>query len=181
MSDHLNEQSASGQEADFSKPPLQFHFEEVLAALIMAVLCLITIANVLTRYFTNVSFAFTEEISVFFIVALTFIGTATGFSRKKHLAILFVVKKFPVSTQRRIETMGIVAAIITFSTLAWYGALMCLDDFNTGMTSPGLGISQWIYTATIPLLSLLVVYRLLVLLIQQKNNTAPFGGPEEQV
>lgn len=178
MSDHLNEQSPSSPEGGSAKPPLQFHIEEVLAALIMAILCLLTIANVLTRYFTNVSFAFTEEISVFFIVALTFIGTATGFSRKKHLAILFVVKKFPLTTQKNIETIGILAAIITFAVLAWYGTLMWLDDMDTGMTSPGLGIPQWIYTATIPLLSLLVLYRLFVLLFQQKNNQAPFGHTE---
>ena len=181
MSDHLTQTSTSREGVDAPKAPLQFHFEEVLAALIMATLCLLTIANVLTRYFTNVSFAFTEEISVFFIVALTFIGTATGFSRKKHLAILFVVKKFSLKTQKHIETIGIIAAIITFGVLAWYGTLMWLDDIDTGMTSPGLGIPQWIYTATIPLLSLLVVFRLLVLLVKQKDNTAPFGHTEGDV
>ncbi len=39
--------------------------EDWLVVLIMAALALITFANVLLRYFTDTSFAWTEEISIF--------------------------------------------------------------------------------------------------------------------
>ena len=43
--------------------------ERFLMAASMGVLCLLTMANVLVRYFTDISFAFTEEISVVLMVS----------------------------------------------------------------------------------------------------------------
>lgn len=180
MSDHKEPIITSDNTSSAAKKPLKFRLEEVISAIAMAVLCLLTIANVLVRYFTDISFAFTEEISVFFIVILTFTGTATAFARKKHLAILFVVKKLTIPVQRRFEAFGIIAAIITFGVLFWYGGLMWLDDIETGVTSPGLGIPQAFYTAAIPVLSALVIFRLVVLLFQHKKHAVPFENAEDE-
>ncbi len=136
-----------------------FHVEEALAALIMAVLCLITLANVLTRYFTNFSFAFTEEFSVFLVVVMTFVGAATAFTRGHHLAITFVVDRLPLRGRVWQRRFALACALAMFGVLAWYGGLMWWDDYQTGLTSPGLGIPQWWYTLSIPVLSLLVMLR----------------------
>ena len=52
--------------------------EEALAVAAMAVLVAITLLNVMTRYFTDESYAWTEELSVFLMVvmALAEIGRA---------------------------------------------------------------------------------------------------------
>ena len=50
--------------------------EERLGVACMVVLTLITLGNVLTRYLTDESFAWTEEISVFLIVVMTLAGAA---------------------------------------------------------------------------------------------------------
>ena len=47
------------------RPRVGTGVEEGIAAIAMALICVITFANVLVRYLTNVSFAFTEEVSVF--------------------------------------------------------------------------------------------------------------------
>ena len=44
--------------------------------------------------------------------------------------------------------------------LLWYGARMAWDDYELEVTSPGLGIQQWLYTAWLPLLSALVIARI---------------------
>ena len=48
--------------------------EDWLTAAAMALLALITFANVLVRYFTDASFAWTEEISVFLMIVLALVG-----------------------------------------------------------------------------------------------------------
>ena len=48
--------------------------EEVLGVACMVVLVLLTLGNVLTRYLTDASFAWTEEISIFLIVVMTLAG-----------------------------------------------------------------------------------------------------------
>ena len=46
------------------RSPLPLTLEAVVMAAAMAAIGLITLANVVTRYLTNISFAFTEEYSV---------------------------------------------------------------------------------------------------------------------
>ena len=145
-----------------------FHIEDALAALIMAVLCVITFANVLTRYFTNISFAFTEEFSVFLVVVMTFIGAATAFTRGHHLAITFLVDKLPARGRLWQRRFALACGLAMFGVLTWYGALMWWDDFETGLTSPGLGVPQWWYTLSVPVLSALVEFRLLQLLFKRE-------------
>ncbi|RZJ07178.1 MAG: TRAP transporter small permease [Haliea sp.] len=147
-------------------PPRNFHIEDALAAFIMGVLCLITMGNVLTRYFSNMSFAFTEEFSVFLVVVMTFVGAATAFTRGNHLSINFLVNKLPAAGRIWQQRFAIGCGLVMFGLLGWYGALMWWDDYSSGLTSPGLGVQQWWYTLAIPVLSALIVLRLLQLLVR---------------
>jgi hypothetical protein len=52
-------------------------------------------ANVLVRYFTDISFAFTEEISVALLVVMTLIGASHAFATNHHIAITFFVDRKP--------------------------------------------------------------------------------------
>src|SRR5262245_11756064 len=80
--------------------------ERALLAVAMGVLCVITMANVVVRYFTSISFAFTEEISVWLMVVMTLLGAATAFRHGKHIAITFVVDLFGPEARRRFALFG---------------------------------------------------------------------------
>ena len=64
--------------------------EEVLGVACMVVLVLLTLGNVLTRYLTDASFAWTEEISIFLIVVMTLAGAASIAARDGHIRIEFL-------------------------------------------------------------------------------------------
>ena len=139
--------------------------ERWLLAAIMALLCLITMGNVVVRYFTNVSFAFTEEISVFLMVVMTLLGASTAFHRHKHIAITFFVDRASPHMRWRLELFSLIACIVMFALLAWFGTRMAWDDYRFDVTSPALGAPQWIYSACLPLISLLIIGRLLALIV----------------
>ena len=61
--------------------------EDWLAVLTMAALCLITFANVVVRYFTDASLAWTEEISVFLMIVVTLAGGSAAVARDRHIKI----------------------------------------------------------------------------------------------
>ncbi len=61
--------------------------ERVLATLALTVVGVISLANVVVRYFTDASFAFTEEVSVFLLVVLTFAGASVALRRNRHIRI----------------------------------------------------------------------------------------------
>ena len=69
-------QSESESPDPATKVPLKI--EDWLTVLVMGALALITFANVLARYFTSESFAWTEEISVFLMIALTLVGASAA-------------------------------------------------------------------------------------------------------
>ena len=137
--------------------------ERFLMAASMGVLCLLTMANVLVRYFTDISFAFTEEISVALLVVMTLVGASHAFASNHHIAITFFVDRKPawLGAARRFAAF---CSLIMFGLLAWYGVQMAWDDYAFEVTSPSLGVPQWWYTVWLPVLSIVIVLRLLVVL-----------------
>jgi TRAP-type C4-dicarboxylate transport system permease small subunit len=136
-------------------------FERAVMAGTMGLLCLITMANVLVRYFTDVSFAFTQEISIALMVVMTLTGAAHAFVDNKHIAITFFIDLLGPRGHRVARALALLAALTMFALLLVLGARMAWDDYRFEVTSPALGIPQWIYTVWLPLLSALIVLRLL--------------------
>jgi TRAP-type C4-dicarboxylate transport system permease small subunit len=135
--------------------------EEWACAATMALLCLITLANVVVRYLTNFSFAFTEEISVWLMVVMTLFGSAAAFTRGQHIAIAWFVERLPPSALAAVRRWGLLASVAMFAVLSVLGARMAWDDYAFAVTTPAMGLPQWLYTVWLPLLSLLVLARLL--------------------
>lgn len=132
-------------------------------AVSMGALCVLTMANVLVRYFTNFSFAFTEEISVVLLVVMTLVGASHAFATGHHIAIGFLVERLP-ALRVAARRFALACSLAMFGLLAWYGARMAWDDYRFEVTTPSLGIPQWLYTVWVPLLALVIVLRLAVLL-----------------
>ena len=126
----------------------------------MAAICLITLANVLVRYLTDISFAFTEEVSVFLLVFLTFIGSAKAFLDGNQMAVTYFTDKLGWAWRRRFLLFGLAMSALMVGLIAWHGTRMAWDDYVLEVTSPGLGWPQWIYTVWLPLLALLVLARI---------------------
>lgn len=134
--------------------------ERVLMAMSMGALCLLTMANVLVRYFTDISFAFTEEISVALMVIMTLVGASHAFARNHHIAIAYFVERQPLL--RRVgPRLAATCSLLMFGMLTWYGARMAWDDYRFEVTSPSLGVPQWWYSLWLPTLSALIVLRLI--------------------
>ena len=146
--------------------------ERWLLALAMALLCIITMANVVVRYFTNFSFAFTEEISVSLLVFMTLIGAASAFRSGSHISVTLVIDRLPAAARRAVRVFALGASCCMFAVLAWYGARMAWDDYRYEVTSPALGLPQWVYSVWLPLLSLAIVLRLLQMMRARLHGTA---------
>lgn len=139
--------------------------ERLLMAGSMGLLCLLTMANVLVRYFSDISFAFTEEVSVALLVVMTLVGASHAFATNHHISINYLVERKP-ALKALAYRFAMLCSLLMFGLLAWYGTWMTWDDYRFEVTSPSLGVPQWWYTVWLPLLSLLIVFRVLVLLVR---------------
>lgn len=142
-------------------PRLPVALEGAVAALLMAVLAAITFANVLVRYFTDRSFAFTEEYSVALMVVLTLAGASAAFAADRHIRMTFFVERLRPAVQRRIELLVLALSLLLFALIAWYGARLAWDEYRFEVLSPGLGVPQWQYTVALPVLAAAICLRIL--------------------
>jgi TRAP-type C4-dicarboxylate transport system permease small subunit len=162
----MNELPDSAQARGEIPPRIPAKIEEACAALALALICCITFANVLVRYFTNASFAFTEEFSIFLMVVLTFFGASAAFVRDQHIRMSFITDRLPAAIARKLEYLVTALGALMFAVMAWYGTFLFWDDWQYDTTSPGVGIPQWMYTIWLPLLSAVIFLRLVGRLIR---------------
>ena len=92
--------------------------EDWLVVLIMAALALITFANVLLRYFTDTSFAWTEEISIFLMIVLAMVGGSSAVARDQHIRIEFFSGNGSAQRRRRLARLGALMTALLFTVLA---------------------------------------------------------------
>lgn len=135
--------------------------ERLVAALAMAGICAISFANVLVRYISNYSFAFTEEYSTFLMVLLTFLGASIGIARRNHMRVAFFADRGR-HWRHFTGTAARLASLTMFGFIAWYGGRLTWDQYRFEELSAGLGVPTWIYTIWMPLLSLLIMGRILL-------------------
>ena len=134
-------------------------FEEVLCAVLFAVMAVITFLNIISRYLLKYSFAFTEELVVSFFVWLTLLGTSIAFREQSHLGFSFLVDRLPQKIRRILlwVTAGLGAALFIF--LIYFSMGQIGEEVSLGITSSGIGVPQWWYTIGVPLFSALIVLR----------------------
>ena len=162
MSDHETSEigvTSTDTGADHVRVPVRI--EEAMGAAALAVICLISLGNVVVRYATNVSFAFTEEFSVFLLVFMTFTGASLAFATNEHIRITFFLDRLPGRLRWLAEVVTLVVTVTMFSMIIWYGGRVTYDEWYWGETSPGLGNPVWLYTIWLPLLSIAIILRVL--------------------
>lgn len=147
--------------------------EKALAAAGMAALCLITLGNVVARYLTNYSFAFTEEYSIALMVVVTMLGAGIATAADRQIRITWFVDLLPPEGRRWGEIVSTAAVILMFALLIVLGGKVVWDEYRFEVTSPGLGEPQWIYTLALPLLSAAVVARALGHLVRTWRSRRP--------
>jgi len=140
--------------------------EDWIGAASMGVLAAITFANVIARYFTDQSFAWTEELSVSLMVILTMVAASAAVRRDRHIRIEIFFSRGSAKRRRLLSIVSGAATVLAFLCLAGLAMRLAWDDFRYEVTSPGIGVPQWWYTVWLPVLSLVIAARALQGLIR---------------
>ena len=133
--------------------------EDWIAVLAMAGLCVITMANVVVRYLSDESFAWTEELSVFLLILTTMAGTAAAALRDNHIRIEFFLERGSPARRRGLALFGAGITFVFFIALAVLTGRMAWDDYRYAEISMGLGVPRWWYSAWVPAFSLVIAFR----------------------
>ncbi|WP_284337792.1 TRAP transporter small permease [Comamonas sp. NoAH] len=158
--------------AEGSDEPRSLRIEDWLTVIIVALLALITFANVLVRYFTDASFAWTEEISIFLMILLAMVAGSAAVARDQHIRIEFLTTRGSAARKKALARLGSSSVALLFALLMVLSARVVWDDWRYEETSPGIGVPQWWYSMWLPICSLAITLRAIGLFIRQGKPDA---------
>ncbi len=145
--------------------------EDWLTVIVMGALALITFANVIARYFTNQSFAWTEEFSVFLMIVLALVGSSAAVARDRHIRIEYFSESGSMARRKTLSRFGAVLVALLFTLIGVLSIRLVWDDYRFDETSPGIGIPQWWYSIWLPILSIGIALRAVGLFIRRGRRS----------
>lgn len=177
MSDHHPSPAAK---AEGSAEPRSLRIEDWLTVIIMALLALITFANVLVRYFTDASFAWTEEISIFLMIVLALVAGSAAVARDQHIRIEFFTSRGSAARKKALARLGSACTALLFAIIAVLSTRLVWDEWRYEETSPGIGVPQWWYSIWLPVCSLAITLRAIGLFIRQGKRSYEDVTPKDK-
>jgi len=125
--------------------------EKVVSCVCVSVMAVLVFANVIARYVFNHSLAFSDEMSTYLFVLMSFMGTAIAARRKAHLGLSIVTDR--VSPQAR----RIILAVMYFISAAFcllvviFGIQMVVSQYQLGQETASMQWPEWIYGSFVPI------------------------------
>jgi TRAP-type C4-dicarboxylate transport system permease small subunit len=140
---------------------------------------LLNFANVIGRYLLGISLIGSDEVQIFIMVAMTFLGAAVVTRRNLHLRMDVLVQFFPAPIQvllRILEQLLLIALAGFVLTRSYIYASQML---RIGRTSDMAGVPMWIPHGTVALgFALMLIFAVCGLIHMVRRMTARAAGGE---
>lgn len=94
--------------------------EDVICAVALVFMTVLTFANVAARYVFSASFSFSKEITTYLFVLLSLIGSSAAI-HKAHLVFTAIVDLLWFGIRKAIATCSYLLAFLFSAALFWYG------------------------------------------------------------
>ena len=129
-----------------------------VSVLCMVLILLLVIVQVAMRYLFNSPLTWSEELAVFVMIWLTFIGSLICMRDKEHIEVTILVDHLPRPLQRIVVAFSRLASVFFLLVVAYYGFELVME--NMTVTSPANKISMGLVYTISPLSSLGMVFYL---------------------
>ncbi len=131
-------------------------------ALLAAGIFAVTFLQVFFRYVLNSSLLWAEEVGVYAMVWLTFLGSSLLLRDWGHIGINVLLRKAP-DRARALLVFCVEAAVFAFLLfLAYYGTTTAIFGFSR--RSPSMGFSTWWLKLSVPVGAVLMTLNLIELI-----------------
>ena len=127
------------------------NMEKAILVLTLLPMLVIVFAAVLGRYAFFYPIPWSEEVSRWFIVWITFAGAAHGFKTGIHMNVSFFVDHLPQKAQFVFRIITRVLTIIFFLILAFFGYVFTMGAVETGQSAPAIRLPMSIPFSAIPI------------------------------
>jgi TRAP-type C4-dicarboxylate transport system permease small subunit len=139
-----------------------FHGLEIILSIAFIAIVLLNFANIVGRYGFGSALIWADEVQVFTMVALTFLGAAIVAWRRRHLRMDVVSNAFPRSMRKLLTLIESLLMLAMCAFACWQASIYTWRMFLLERTSDTAGVPMWIVHGTIALgLALITIVALL--------------------
>ena len=133
--------------------------EATFVALAMAGASLLLFVNVVLRYAFLSALSWAEEVTMYLIVWLVFVGGSVTLRTFGHISIDLLPTALPPGGARRLKLFVCSAMLVFFVAFFYYSGLHTLRVMATGQLTPVLEAPMWLTYLAMPVGSLLMGIR----------------------
>ncbi|MCY4546895.1 MAG: TRAP transporter small permease [Defluviicoccus sp.] len=133
--------------------------EAGFVAAAMAAASLLLFVNVILRYVFLSALSWAEEVTMYLIVWLVFVGGSVTLRMFGHISIDLLPLALPPGGARRLKLFVSCAMLIFFAAFFYYSGLHTLRVMTTGQLTPVLEAPMWLTYLAMPVGSLLMGIR----------------------
>ena len=145
-------------------------FVERLCALLVGIMVVVIWFGVVERYFLNLGFTWTEELSRYVMIWAALLAVSCGAFYREHIGLDIVKRFLPAKGARFLGLSLDLVSLGFFIFLAWYGM---------GMAEAGLcqyanifGITMVVPFAAVPVSSLLTAFQIFAAMLRRQELSA---------
>lgn len=144
----------------------------VFCAASFAVMTLLTVWQVLTRYLMNNPSTWSEELTSYIFAWVTILGAAYVFGKREHMVIPVIIERFSIENQRKLAIFSEITIFLFAIIILVYGGIS-ITLLGMGQLSSSLGVPMGVFYSIIPISGVFtVIYTILNIydLVHQKNQ-----------
>ena len=140
--------------------------ERNLIGLVMLFMITFGFLQVIFRFVLQIPVAWLEDLMMFAIVYLAYLGASTAANERKHLMISMFVDMLPDGLRKAMTVFSQVVWLISLLFLIYFGAQVMGSHIARGTVTTGGRFPIWISSMIIPIGAFLVSIRVIILIIQ---------------
>lgn len=138
---------------------------ELVTSTFLVVMVVVVFLQIVSRIIIQSSFPWTEELSRFLMIWLTFLGAAFSFQYGAHIGITLITNKIPRKLQALLQIIVAFLCIILFTVLMVKGYELVMK--STTQVSPALGIPMNYVYMVIPVSGFLMTLNVIDVTLKQ--------------
>ena len=133
--------------------------------------------QVIVRYVFFSSISWSEEIAKWFVIWVTFAGSAYAFKMGTHIGVEALVNLLPPKPRKIIDKIAGTLTVGFFVIMAIYGTLFFLDAVKRGQLAPASRLPMSIAYAALPLGSIMILVRFYITKISRRSDEKESANP----
>ena len=130
---------------------LAMNFEAYLCAIAIAVMSVVVFVQVVFRFIVKSSLPWSEELSRYLQVYITFFGTAYGIQTGAHLGIEAFTHLLPKGGRKVLAILVQIVSMLVCTLILKLGVDIVMSQMASGQVSPAMRIPMWVIYGAIPM------------------------------